>query len=216
MVSLPGGAGNCSRMKRFFDILTATLFLVGLSPILGLIAIAIRMDDGGPVLFVQDRVGQGGRLFRCYKFRTMIVGAEKQGTDVTRDDARITRVGKWLRLWTFDEIPQLWNVFVGDMSIVGPRPWIPAEATHCKPEERRRFSVRPGMAGWAWIHGRNELPWDERIELDLWYVDHWSLSLDAKILAQAFILALRRKGVYVNRPQATGHRSSPSAPTKRC
>jgi len=183
-------------LKRFLDVLVAGGFLLFLSPLMALIAIAIKREDGGPILFVQDRVGRGQRSFRCLKFRTMIVGAEKQGTEVTPDDARITRVGGIIRSWTFDEIPQLWNVLRGEMSIVGPRPWIPEEAAYCKASDLRRFSVRPGMAGWAWIHGRNELPWEKRIELDLWYVDHWSFRLDVYILFWSLVLAFTRKGVY--------------------
>jgi lipopolysaccharide/colanic/teichoic acid biosynthesis glycosyltransferase len=142
----------------------------------------------------------------------MIVGAEKIGNrlTVTENDARITRVGRVLRDWTMDEIPQLWNVLKGDMSIVGPRPWVPAQAAYCSEEDRRRFDFKPGMAGWAWIHGRNRLPWDERVRLDLCYVDNWSLKLDLSILARAFLLLMRRDGVYF----AEGERQgawSPSA-----
>lgn len=183
-------------VKRVLDVVVAGGFLLALSPLMAVIAVAIKWEDGGPILFVQDRRGLGRRPFRCLKFRTMLVGAEKQGTHVRADDRRITRIGSIIRRWTFDEIPQLWNVLRGEMSIVGPRPWVPEEAAYCKGSDLRRFSVRPGMAGWAWIHGRNEVPWEKRIELDLWYVDHWSLSLDAYILYQAFIVALRRKGVY--------------------
>jgi sugar transferase EpsL len=182
--------------KRIFDILVAGSALGALSPLIGLIAAAIKLDDGGPVLFIQDRVGKDNRPFRCYKFRTMVVGAESMGFTVTANDARVTRVGHWLRLWTLDEIPQLINVLIGDMSIVGPRPWVPSQAAYCSPADSRRFNFKPGMAGWAWIHGRNRLPWDERVHLDLWYVDHWSFGLDFFILARAFVLLFRRDGVY--------------------
>ena len=184
--------------KRLFDITVAGSALFVLSPLIALIALAIKLDDGGPVFFIQERVGRGRRNFRCYKFRTMIVNAESIGNKltVTADDARITRVGRWLRLWTMDEIPQLVNVLVGDMSIVGPRPWVPAQAAYCSPSDSRRFNFQPGMAGWAWIHGRNRLSWDERVRLDLWYVDHWSLALDFSILLKAFVLLFRRDGVF--------------------
>ena len=184
--------------KRLFDFCVAAGVLAVLSPLIGLISLAIKLDDGGPILFIQNRVGKGRRKFRCYKFRTMVVGAESIGNKlkVTADDARITRVGRLLRLWTLDEIPQLFNVVKGDMSIVGPRPWVPSEAEYCPPADRRRFDMPPGMAGWAWIHGRNRLPWDERVRLDVWYVDHWSLGLDFSILAKAFVLLFRRDGVY--------------------
>lgn len=166
-------------LKRLFDIIISRSALLSLSPLIALICAAIKIDDGGPVLFIQDRVGRDRRLFRCYKFRTMVPGAETQGTGlkVTRDDWRITRIGHWLRLWTLDEIPQLINVLKGDMSIVGPRPWVPAEAAYCSAEDARRFDFKPGMAGWAWIHGRNSLPSDERVRLDVSYVDHWSLGV---------------------------------------
>ena len=185
-------------IKRLFDLLVSASVLALFSPLLVLIAVAIKLDDGGPILFVQDRVGRGRRNFRCYKFRTMVLGAETIGSGftVTANDARITRVGRLLRLWTLDEIPQLVNVLKGEMSIVGPRPWVPAQAAYCSPADSRRFNFKPGMAGWAWIHGRNRLPWDERVRLDLWYVDHWSLGLDFYILARAFVLLFLRDGVY--------------------
>jgi len=185
-------------LKRLFDLLVSASVLFLFSPLLVLIALAIKLDDGGPILFVQDRVGKNRRIFRCYKFRTMVLGAETIGSGftVTANDARITRVGRLLRLWTLDEIPQLVNVFKGEMSIVGPRPWVPAQAAYCSPADSRRFNFKPGMAGWAWIHGRNRLPWDERVRLDLWYVDHWSLGLDFYILARAFVLLFLRDGVY--------------------
>jgi lipopolysaccharide/colanic/teichoic acid biosynthesis glycosyltransferase len=186
-------------LKRLFDFLVAAGALVSLSPLIALIALAIKWDDGGPVLFIQDRVGKNRRNFPCYKFRTMVLGAEAigNGLTVTEGDSRITRVGHWLRLWTLDEIPQLINVLIGDMSIVGPRPWVPAQAAYCSPADIRRFNFKPGMAGWAWIHGRNRLPWDERVRMDVWYVDRWSLWLDLHILAKAFVLLFRRHGVYV-------------------
>ena len=184
--------------KRLFDISVAAAALLILSPLIGLIALAIKLDDWGPVFFIQDRVGRGRKNFRCYKFRTMILGAESIGNKltVTADDGRITRVGRLLRNWTLDEIPQLWNVLKGDMSIVGPRPWVPNQAAYCSIEDSRRFNFKPGMAGWAWIHGRNRLPWDERVRLDLYYVDRWSLSLDFEILTKAVVLLFRRDGVY--------------------
>jgi lipopolysaccharide/colanic/teichoic acid biosynthesis glycosyltransferase len=185
-------------LKRLFDFLVSAGALTMLSPLIALIAVAIKLDDGGPILFIQDRVGKGRRNFRCYKFRTMVLGAESigNGLTVTADDARITRVGRLLRLWTLDEIPQLINVLRGEMSIVGPRPWVEAQAAYCSPADSRRFDRKPGMAGWAWIHGRNRLTWDERVRLDLWYVDHWSLGLDFSILVKAVVLLFRRDGVY--------------------
>ena len=185
-------------IKRAFDIAVAAVVLLGLSPVIAIIGIAIKLGDRGPVFFVQERVGRRQKRFRCYKFRTMTVGAESAGRGLTvaKDDERITWVGRFLRLWTLDELPQLVNVLKGEMSIVGPRAWVSDQAALCSPAEKRRFDVRPGMAGWAWIHGRNRVPWEERIRLDVWYVDHWSLGLDFFILAKAFILLFRREGVY--------------------
>jgi undecaprenyl phosphate N,N'-diacetylbacillosamine 1-phosphate transferase len=192
--------------KRLFDITVAGMALIFLSPLIALIALAIKLDDRGPVFFIQDRVGRGRKTFRCYKFRTMIVGAEKIGNKltVTADDGRITRVGRLLRNWTLDEIPQLINVLKGDMSIVGPRPWVPAQAAYCSPEDSRRFDFKPGMAGLAWINGRNRLAWDERVRMDLCYVDHWSLLLDFSILIRAAVLLFRRDGVYFAEPSQKG------------
>ena len=200
------GRNTALAYKRVFDITVAAMALIFLSPLIGLIALAIKLDDRGPVFFIQDRVGRGRKNFRCYKFRTMIVGAEKIGNrlTVTADDQRITRVGRLLRDWTLDEIPQLWNVLKGDMSIVGPRPWVPAQAAYCSVEDSRRFDFKPGMAGLAWINGRNRLPWNERVRMDLCYVDHWSLLLDFSILLRAAVLLFRRDGVYFVKPSQQG------------
>ncbi len=186
-------------LKRTFDLVVALAVLAVSAPLTGLITLLIIVDDGRPVLFIQPRVGRGGRKFRCLKFRTMRVsaGAQGGGLTVAAGDERLTRVGRWLRTWTLDELPQLVNVVMGEMSIVGPRPWVAEQAAYCSGAARRRFDIRPGMAGWAWIHGRNRLPFEERIRLDLWYVDHWSLWLDLKILAKALVLLFRRVGVYV-------------------
>jgi len=185
-------------LKRTFDIVVSLTVLTLLSPLIGLIALAIKLDDGGPVLYVQERVGKDGKTFRCHKFRTMVMDAENMGLglEVARNDPRITRVGRFLRHWTLDEVPQLFNVLRGDMSIVGPRPTVPSQVGRYTPWQRRRLEVKPGMAGWAWIHGRNNAPWTERIELDIWYVDHWSLRLDLYILQKAFLMLFRREGLY--------------------
>jgi lipopolysaccharide/colanic/teichoic acid biosynthesis glycosyltransferase len=185
-------------IKRAFDIVVSFIVLSLLSPLIGIIALAIKLDDKGPVLYIQDRVGKDGTTFRCYKFRTMVVGAEKNGLglEVAKEDSRITRVGRFLRHWTLDEIPQVFNVLKGDMSIVGPRPTVPSQVARYTPWQQRRLEAKPGMAGWAWIHGRNRPSWAERIELDIWYVDHWSLWLDFVILLKAVGILLRREGVY--------------------
>jgi lipopolysaccharide/colanic/teichoic acid biosynthesis glycosyltransferase len=184
--------------KRAFDIVVSFTVLTLLSPLIAFIVLAIKLDDGGPVLYAQDRVGKDGRIFRCYKFRSMVVGAENKGLglEVANNDPRITRVGRFLRHWTLDEIPQLFNILKGDMSIVGPRPTVSSQVARYTPWQRRRLEVKPGMAGWAWIHGRNQPSWSERIELDVWYVDHLSLRLDLYILLQAFLMLFRREGLY--------------------
>jgi len=184
--------------KRAFDIVVSFTVLTLLSPLIAFIVLAIKLDDGGPVLYVQDRVGKDSKTFRCYKFRTMVLGAENKGLglEVANNDPRITCVGRFLRHWTLDEIPQLFNVLKGDMSIVGPRPTVSSQVARYTPWQRRRLEVKPGMAGWAWIHGRNQPSWSERIELDVWYVDHLSLRLDLYILLQAFLMLFRREGLY--------------------
>ena len=185
-------------VKRLFDVAISGAILVLGAPFFALIGMAIKLEDGGPIFFVQGRVGQGGVAFRCYKFRSMVAGAEKRGLGghVAENDDRLTRVGRVLRSWTLDEIPQLFNILRGEMSIVGPRAWIPSQAERCTGWARRRFEAKPGLAGWAWIHGRNLVPWEDRLRMDVWYVDNWSLRLDAYILAKAFVLLFQRRGVY--------------------
>jgi lipopolysaccharide/colanic/teichoic acid biosynthesis glycosyltransferase len=147
-------------------------------------ALAIKLEDGGPVLYRQRRVGRDGREFELVKLRTMVVGAETQGAGwaVNRGDPRITRVGRVLRRLSLDELPQLWNVVRGEMSLIGPRPTLKYQVDRYTDHQRRRLEVKPGITGWAQIHGRAALPWEERIELDVWYVEHRSPRLDLKIL----------------------------------
>lgn len=185
-------------LKRAFDIVISLVALILLSPLIGLVALSIKLNGGGPVLYIQKRVGKDDRIFRCYKFRTMVVGAENKGLglEVSKDDPRITRAGRFLRQWTLDELPQLINVLKGEMSLVGPRPGVASQVARYTPRQRRRLEVKPGMAGWAWINGRNIISWAERIELDIWYVDHRSLRLDIFTLFKALGMALRREGVY--------------------
>jgi lipopolysaccharide/colanic/teichoic acid biosynthesis glycosyltransferase len=154
------------------------------SPLLALAAIAIKLADGGPVLYRQTRVGKDGVDFELYKLRTMVVGAERLGAGwaVDAGDPRITPVGRVLRRLSLDELPQLWNVVRGDMSIVGPRPTLRYQVEQYDERQRRRLDVKPGITGWAQIHGRARLSWAERIELDLWYVEHRSPAVDLKIL----------------------------------
>ena len=171
-------------MNRLIDATLAGFGLAVASPALAAAAVAIKLDDGGPILYRQRRVGLRGTDFELVKLRTMRVGAEREGAGyaVNEGDPRITRVGRVLRRLSLDEIPQLWNVVRGDMSLVGPRPTLAYQVEKYTPRQRRRLDVKPGITGWAQVHGRARLPWDERIELDVWYVEHRSPWLDLKIL----------------------------------
>jgi lipopolysaccharide/colanic/teichoic acid biosynthesis glycosyltransferase len=173
-------------VNRALDVAGASLGLVLASPFLAAAAIAIKLDGGGPVLYRQQRVGKDGHEFELVKLRTMVVGAEGQGAGwaVDRGDPRITRVGSVLRRVSLDELPQLWNVVRGEMSLIGPRPTLAYQVEQYTPHQRRRLEVRPGITGWAQVQGRASLPWEERIELDVWYVEHRSPRLDLKILAR--------------------------------
>jgi lipopolysaccharide/colanic/teichoic acid biosynthesis glycosyltransferase len=183
-------------MPRIVDILVATAALVMLSPFLLAAAIAIRLGGPGPVVYRQRRVGLGGREFEMLKLRTMVPGSDPVGvgTVVARDDPRVTRAGRFLRRTSLDEVPNLVNVLRGEMAIVGPRPTIPAQVDDYTPRQRRRHGVLPGITGWAQIKGRAGIPWEERIELDLWYVEHRSALLDARILFRTAWLVLTGQG----------------------
>jgi lipopolysaccharide/colanic/teichoic acid biosynthesis glycosyltransferase len=171
-------------VNRAADVALAGLGLVVASPFLAAAALAVKLEDGGPVLFRQARVGKDGVDFELFKLRSMVVDAERKGAGyaVDRGDTRITRVGRFLRRTSIDELPQLWNVVRGDMSVVGPRPTLRYQVDRYTARQRRRLEVRPGLTGWAQVHGRATLPWDERIELDVWYVEHRSPLVDLKIL----------------------------------
>ena len=171
-------------MNRALDVAGASAALALASPALALAALAVKLDDGGPVLYRQRRVGLHGREFELVKLRTMVVGAEREGAGwaVNEGDPRITRVGRVLRRLSLDELPQLWNVVRGDMSLIGPRPTLSYQVQRYSARQRRRLEVKPGITGWAQIHGRARLPWDERIELDVWYVEHRSPWVDLQIL----------------------------------
>jgi lipopolysaccharide/colanic/teichoic acid biosynthesis glycosyltransferase len=173
-------------VRRFFDIVGSSLLLLVLSPVLLIAALAIVLEDGGSVLYRQRRVGKDGEEFELLKLRTMVVGAEKFGAGlaVNKGDPRITRVGRVLRRLSLDELPQLWNVLRGDMSLIGPRPTLAYQVERYTPRQRMRLAVKPGITGWAQVNGRARLPWAERIELDVWYVEHRSAWLDLKILAR--------------------------------
>ena len=171
-------------MNRVLDALSAALGLAVASPLLAASAIAIKVEDGGPVFFRQTRVGKDGEDFELLKLRTMVVDAEHKGAGYAVDagDSRITRVGRILRRTSVDELPQLWNIVRGEMSLIGPRPTLRYQVETYTERQRKRLDVRPGLTGWAQVHGRATLPWADRIELDVWYVEHRSPLLDLKIL----------------------------------
>ena len=173
-------------LNRAADLSIAGVALAVASPVLALAALAVKLTSRGPALYRQTRVGKDGTDFELLKLRTMVVGAETQGAGfaVDRGDSRITPVGRVLRRLSLDELPQLWNVVRGEMSIIGPRPTLRYQVERYTPRQRRRLEVKPGITGWAQVHGRATLPWAERIELDVWYVEHRSPLLDAKILAR--------------------------------
>jgi len=173
-------------LNRAVDAAGAAIALAVASPVLAAAAIAIKLDDGGPVFYRQRRVGLDGHEFELLKLRTMDVGAERRGAGyaVNEGDPRITRAGRVLRRLSIDELPQLVNVLRGDMSLIGPRPTLAYQVERYTPRQRRRLEVKPGLTGWAQIHGRARVPWEDRIELDVWYVEHRSPWIDLKILAR--------------------------------
>ena len=185
-------------LKRALDLALSVPVLIVFSPLWALIAILVKLDSPGPILFVQERVGKDGKRFLAYKFRTMVQGAVNQGMGflVERNDPRITRVGRFLRRFSLDEAPQLINVFKDEMSLVGPRPTLAYQVEQYDDFQRRRLQVKPGITGWAQIHGRNLLSWPERIEYDVWYIEHWSLWLDIKTLLLTPIVVIRGQGIY--------------------
>ena len=186
-------------MSRLIDIVVALASLVLLSPLLILIAVLVRIDLGSPVLFRQRRVGLGGQPFSLAKFRTMThddrVDSHEGAVNVDRDAERLTRLGRLLRKSSLDELPTLWNVLIGDMSLVGPRPLLLEYLPLYDNEQRRRHEVRPGITGWAQVNGRNELSWERKFELDVWYVDHRSLALDLRILWMTLARVLTADGI---------------------
>jgi lipopolysaccharide/colanic/teichoic acid biosynthesis glycosyltransferase len=186
-------------VKRIGDLLCSVAALLALAVPFALIALCIKIDSRGPVFFRQERAGRSGRVFRVWKFRTMVVNAMSKGLGVTvaADDERITRVGKALRTWGLDELPQILNVLAGEMSLVGPRPTLPYQVEHYSPSQRRRLEARPGITSLAVVSGRNALSWNERIELDVWYIDHGSLWLDARILLRTlWCVLVTHEGLY--------------------
>jgi lipopolysaccharide/colanic/teichoic acid biosynthesis glycosyltransferase len=190
-------------VTRLLDLTLGSLALVLCSPVLAAAAIAIRLDSRGAALYRHRRVGIQGQPFELFKLRTMVVGAERMGTGVYAlpEDPRITRVGALLRRFSLDELPNLINVVRGDMSLVGPRPTVQEQVDRYTDHQRRRLEVKPGLTGWAQLHGRQSLPWPERIELDVWYVDHRTLGLDLRILARTARLLLTGHGVAGDDPR---------------
>ena len=181
-------------LKRALDIVAAGLALLLLSPLLAGVAALLLLAQGRPVLFAQLRPGLGGRPFRIYKFRTMRHAHDAAGRPLS-DAARLTALGRFLRGTSLDELPELWNVLRGDMSLVGPRPLLPEYLPLYSAAHRRRHEVRPGLTGWAQVNGRNALDWPRRLDLDVWYVDHLSLWLDLRILARTVVAVLGRRGI---------------------
>jgi lipopolysaccharide/colanic/teichoic acid biosynthesis glycosyltransferase len=185
-------------MPRALDLLLASLLLALASPFLALAALLIRLESRGPALYRQRRVGKGGEPFELLKLRTMVPGAEAMGAGiyVVEGDPRITRAGRLLRRFSLDELPNLVNVLRGEMAIVGPRPTVQEQVDRYTERQRRRLDVRPGITGWAQVNGRTSLPWPERIELDVWYVEHRSARLDLRILARTARMLASGRGLY--------------------
>jgi lipopolysaccharide/colanic/teichoic acid biosynthesis glycosyltransferase len=202
-----------SRRKRALDVAVAGAALAVSAPALAVAAAAIRAESPGHPIYRQRRVGLDGHAFDVYKLRTMVSGAESLGPGLAVDegDERITRVGAFLRRLSLDELPNLVNVLRGEMSLVGPRPTVQVQVDRYTERQRRRLDVRPGITGWAQVNGRASLPWHERIELDLWYVEHASLRLDLRILALTGRMVLGGRGLY--RGETGGWREPPAGPT---
>ena len=184
--------------KRALDVTGAAVGLTLSAPVIGIAAALIKREDGGPAFFRQERVGLHGESFEVLKLRTMVVNAEAQGAGFAVDagDSRILKIGDLLRKTSIDELPQFWNILTGEMSLVGPRPTLQDQVDQYTPHQARRLDVKPGVTGWAQIHGRASLPWSERIELDVWYVDHQSLRLDLSIMLRTVGTIFSRNGTY--------------------
>ncbi len=201
-------SGGKQALKSMFDKISALAALILLAPLFAVITLAIRITDRGPVFFRQTRVGKDGDTFSVWKFRTMVVDAEQAKAELAahneadgalfkiRKDPRVTKTGGWLRRWSLDELPQLFNVLVGHMSLVGPRPALPAEAAKYGDHMRRRLAVKPGLTGLWQVNGRSDLPWDEAVRLDLRYVENWSFALDLQILWKTWSAVIRGSGAY--------------------
>ena len=180
--------------KRLFDLLTSALALIVLSPVLALTALLVRIQLGGPILFRQQRPGYKGRPFHIFKFRTMIDRFAPDGS-LLPDAERLTRFGRVLRSTSLDELPELFNILRGEMSVVGPRPLLMEYLPLYSAEQARRHDIPPGLTGWAQVHGRNALSWQDKFRLDVWYVDHWSFWLDLKIIFLTLVKVFKREGI---------------------
>jgi lipopolysaccharide/colanic/teichoic acid biosynthesis glycosyltransferase len=185
-------------VPRAIDVVLAGVALILTSPLLALAALLIKLESRGPVFYRQRRVGRGGRPFDLWKLRTMVSGAETMGAGIyiVQGDPRITRVGRRLRRFSLDELPNLVNVLTGEMAMVGPRPTVKEQVDRYTPHQRRRLEVKPGITGWAQVNGRTSLPWPDRIDLDVWYVEHRSIWLDLRILARTARMLVTGHGLY--------------------
>ena len=185
-------------VRRALDLVIAGAISAVTAPVVALLALAVRLESPGHPIYTQTRVGKDGALFEIYKLRTMVHGAEFTGAGlaIQEGDDRITRLGRFLRRYSLDELPNLWNVLRGEMSIIGPRPTLQVQVDQYTDRERGRLAVKPGITGWAQVNGRASLPWSERIELDLWYVEHRTLSLDFEILVRTVRMVVTGQGLY--------------------
>jgi lipopolysaccharide/colanic/teichoic acid biosynthesis glycosyltransferase len=185
-------------VRRAFDLLIGGAAAVLTAPLVAILALLIRLETPGHPIYTQTRSGKAGEEFQIFKLRTMVRGAEFTGAGlaIQEGDERITRMGQFLRRYSLDELPNLWNVVRGEMSIIGPRPTLPVQVQQYTEHQRGRLAVKPGITGWAQVNGRASLPWTERIELDIWYVEHRSLALDLRILVRTVGMVLRGQGLY--------------------
>ena len=181
-------------LKRAFDIIFSLAWLIGFSPLLIIVAILVRIKLGSPILFIQERPGMGAKPFLMVKFRTMTDAKDESG-NLLPDEVRLTAFGRFLRSTTLDEFPEMWNVLVGDMSVVGPRPLMMRYLPRYNSFQARRMEMKPGVTGWAQINGRNALSWDEKFALDVWYIDNSSFWLDLKIVVKTFFVVLNRRNI---------------------
>jgi len=195
--------GRQSVIKRLFDLLVSAVLLLSLAPLMASIALAVRWRLGAPLFFCQQRPGRGGQPFTMGKFRTMLDSRDAEG-NLLPDGQRLTSLGRFLRRASLDELPELWSVLRGDMSLVGPRPLLMRYLPRYTPRQAQRHEVAPGITGWAQVNGRNAISWEARFELDVWYVDNWSLWLDAKILLMTLLAVVRREGI-----SQAGHATMP-------